>query len=124
MTHDLPPLPEWPTRLKMAAARDHLTDPIFLRAEINSYATDYARAAIAPYKAEVARLQGGGCARNQGLTQYCAEAATLAQENAKLRELLAEARGEWIKVGYGASHEDVSECRDFCNRIDAALKST
>ena len=38
-----------------------------------------------------------------------------------LRALLAEARESWIKVGYGASHEDVVECHDFCKRIDAAL---
>lgn len=39
----------------------------------------------------------------------------------ELRALLREARESWIKVGYGASHEDVAACRDFCNRIDAAL---
>ena len=39
----------------------------------------------------------------------------------ELRALLREARESWIKVGYGASHEDVAACRDFCNRIDAAI---
>jgi hypothetical protein len=29
---------------------------------------------------EIARLKAGGCARNQGLTQYCAEAAKFAEE--------------------------------------------
>lgn len=39
----------------------------------------------------------------------------------KLRALLLEARESWIKVGYGASHEDVADCSDLCRRIDAAL---
>ena len=39
----------------------------------------------------------------------------------KLRALLREARESWIKVGYGASHEDVADCSDLCRRIDAAL---
>jgi len=44
-----------------------------------------------------------------------------ADEIDRLRGLLREAREDWIKVGYGASHEDVAACRDFCARIDAAL---
>src|SRR5574343_1317060 len=44
------------------------------------------------------------------------------RERDALRALLAEARESWIKVGYGASHEDVVECHDFCKRIDAALR--
>ncbi len=42
-------------------------------------------------------------------------------ENEVLRALLWKARSDWIKVGYGASHEDVAECRDLCDIIDAAL---
>ena len=38
--------------------------------------------------AEIARLRAGGCARDQGTTQYCAEAAKLAVENEKLRAAL------------------------------------
>lgn len=38
--------------------------------------------------AEIARLRAGGCARDQGMTQYCAEAARLAEENATLRAAL------------------------------------
>lgn len=37
---------------------------------------------------EIARLRAGGCARDQGLTQYCAEAAALAEENERLRAAL------------------------------------
>ena len=40
------------------------------------------------HQAEIARLFAGGCARDQRLTQHCAEAARFAEENAKLRELL------------------------------------
>ena len=39
-------------------------------------------------RAEVERLRAGGCARDQGTTQYCAEAAKLAAENEKLRAAL------------------------------------
>lgn len=39
-------------------------------------------------EAEIKRLQSGGCARDQGVTQYCAEAARLAKENEKLRAVL------------------------------------
>lgn len=42
-------------------------------------------------------------------------------ERDALAALLREASESWIKVGYGASHEDVAECRDLCSRIDAAL---
>lgn len=40
---------------------------------------------------------------------------------ARAVEVLREAREDWIKVGYGASHEDVAACRGFCDRIDALL---
>ena len=39
---------------------------------------------------EIKRLQSGGCARDQGTTQYCAEAAALAEENERLQAALAE----------------------------------
>ena len=41
-------------------------------------------------RAEVERLRAGGCARDQGTTQYCAEAAKLAAEIERLREWNAE----------------------------------
>jgi hypothetical protein len=43
-------------------------------------------------KAENARLQAGGCARDQSTTQYCAEAARLAAENEQNRIDLEEYR--------------------------------
>lgn len=39
---------------------------------------------------EIERLRAGGCARDQGTTQYCAEAAKLAAENERLRTALAD----------------------------------
>ena len=39
---------------------------------------------------ELDRLYAGGCARDQGTTQYCAEAAALAEENERLQAALAE----------------------------------
>ncbi len=47
--------------------------------------------------------------------------ARLEADLAAARALLAEARESWIKVGYGASHEDVADCSDLCRRIDAAI---
>lgn len=38
--------------------------------------------------AEIERLRAGGCARDQGTTQYCAEAARLAADNERLRAAL------------------------------------
>ena len=42
-------------------------------------------------RAEVKRLKAGGCARDQTTTQFCAEAAALQAENARLREALTNA---------------------------------
>lgn len=39
-------------------------------------------------RAEIKRLRAGGCARDQQSTQYCAEAARLAEENAELRAVV------------------------------------
>ena len=38
---------------------------------------------------EIARLRSGGCARDQRTTQHCAEAATLAAENKRMKEEVA-----------------------------------
>lgn len=59
--------------------------------------------------------------RDVELKRQCARAESAEAERDALRALLREARDDWIKVGYGASHEDVAACRDFCDRIDAAL---
>lgn len=52
--------------------------------------------------AEIARLRAGGCARDQGTTQFCAEAAKLAAENGKLRAALEEVR----VLVFGANHSE------------------
>lgn len=52
---------------------------------------------------------------------WAEEVQEAADEIARLRGLLWEAREDWIKVGYGASHEDVAAFRDFCARIDAVV---
>jgi hypothetical protein len=90
MTHDLPQLCE-PEELPDAMLR-----------EINRL------------RAEVARLQGGGCARNQGLTQYCAEAVELQKENAKLRELLRDVMAHDEITGW-------TYASDLYDKIYAAL---
>jgi hypothetical protein len=62
---------------------------------------------------EIKRLQDGGCARNQGLTQYCAEAAEKDVEIASLKaevERLREALEEIVKPG-GA--DDFWQCYDI-----------
>jgi hypothetical protein len=43
-------------------------------------------------KAEVERIKAGGCARDQSTTQFCAEAAAVQAENARLREVLKRAK--------------------------------
>lgn len=52
-----------------------------------------------------------------------ADLAAARAEAEALRTLLREARTSWIKVGYGASHEDIAECRDFCDCINTLLRS-
>jgi hypothetical protein len=48
--------------------------------------------------AEIARLQAGGCARDQATTQYCAEAAALAAEIERLRGELSAATGYMLNA--------------------------
>ncbi len=47
---------------------------------------------------EIERLRAGGCARDQGTTQYCAEAAKKDAEIASLLNTLADARTESMKL--------------------------
>jgi hypothetical protein len=48
--------------------------------------------------AEIARLQAGGCARDQTTTQYCAEAAALAAEIERPRGELSAATGYMLNA--------------------------
>ena len=50
-----------------------------------------------------------------------AETVSLKADLAAARALLRECREDWIRLAYGASHEDVAAYRDFATRIDAAL---
>lgn len=45
---------------------------------------DFLLALVHDQEQEIARLRAGGCARDQGLTQFCAEAAALAARVAEL----------------------------------------
>ena len=56
-----------------------------LKAEV-----DFLGGELTAARAEIECLRAGGCARDQGTTQYCAEAARLAAENERLREWNAE----------------------------------
>jgi hypothetical protein len=48
------------------------------------------------------------------------DATVMAEWIDELVDLLSEARG-WVKAGYGASFEDIEECRDMLARIDKAI---
>ena len=47
---------------------------------------------------EIERLRAGGCARDQGTTQYCAEAAKKDAEIASLLNVLADTRTENMRL--------------------------
>ena len=57
-------------------------------AHVDADTDDEAADEITRLTAEVERLRAGGCARDQSTTQYCAEAARLAEENERLRAAL------------------------------------
>jgi hypothetical protein len=56
---------------------------------------------------EIERLRAGGCARDQGTTQYCAEAAMKDAEIASLLTMLADARTENMRLT--AENEKLTE---------------
>ena len=47
---------------------------------------------------EVARMRSGGCAREQGTTQFCGEAARLAQENLRLHAVAIQCEAEAVEL--------------------------
>ena len=55
---------------------------------------DFLGGELTAARAEIARLRAGGCARDQGTTQYCAEAASFAELFAGARDALAEVNAE------------------------------
>ena len=50
---------------------------------------------------EIERLRAGGCARDQGTTQYCAEAARMATDNERLRAALGNIRHKRREMDMG-----------------------
>ena len=70
--------------------------------------------------AEVDRLLSGGCARNQGLTQFCAEAATLAAQLLEAERAHEVAWDEGVKAGLNAA---ALEVEGFKERAEAATRS-
>lgn len=74
-------------------------DPV---AAFRAYVEQEIEAAKGEAVAEIARLRAGGCARDQGLTQFCAEAAHLASELRKWQtprgdDALDAVRGQWAR---------------------------
>ena len=69
---------------------------------------------------EIARLRAGGCARDQGTTQYCAEAAKKDAEIASLLNTLANARTESIKLR--AALHDVLGWHDYSNDMHKPIE--
>lgn len=68
--------------------------------------------------AEIAALEARLADWHKIADERSAEIVRLSALLSQANELLREARHDWVKVGYGASHEDVAECRDFCRRVD------
>jgi cell division protein FtsB len=69
-------------------------------------------------RAEVERLKAGGCARDQGTTQFCAEAVALKAENARLR-----AENAKLAASNHAYLSDYQEARGEIEKLRAALRS-
>ena len=61
---------------------------------------------------EIKRLRAGGCARNQGLTQHCAEAAAAHNEIERLRARVAELEGLLRPLSVEADRYDPPEGDD------------
>ena len=74
-------------RKRLAEAADEIerlrVESAKLAASNHSYLSNYQEAL-----AEIERLRAGGCARDQTTTQYCAEAAALQSENARLKDAI------------------------------------
>jgi small-conductance mechanosensitive channel len=66
--------------------------------DIYEAAREEYRKKIAEQAVEIERLRAGGCARDQGTTQYCAEAAMKDAEIASLLNTLADERTESMRL--------------------------
>ena len=87
-------------------------------------ATDAQQQIIQELRAEIARLQSGGCARNQSTTQFCAEAAQL-QEQMRHMVRLDDPVVKWLaECVEAASTLNVSESdAENCRRAFAAYQA-
>ena len=65
---------------------------------------------------EIERLRAGGCARDQGTTQYCAEAARLVDENEKFREALTNIYRKGLCHQNGAYKRGFYDCFAIARR--------
>jgi hypothetical protein len=75
---------------------------------------------------EIARLRAGGCARDQGTTQYCAEAAKKDAEIASLLNALADERTESMKLRAALewiAGTALTEAEAMAEKARAALES-
>jgi hypothetical protein len=72
---------------------------------------------------EIKRLQDGGCARNQGLTQYCAEAAAMAKDIDTLRGIADEysRENERLRAGMSKMADAIAVQVQTIERLRAAL---
>ena len=82
------------------------------------------QAALSEVKAdreEIKRLRAERDAAIREVGKYARQAGLLAAERDALRDLLREARSNWIQPGYGATKEDMEQYKDFCARLTAAI---
>jgi BMFP domain-containing protein YqiC len=80
-----------------------------------------AEAEIDTLRARVAALEAGGCARDQGTTQYCAEAVALQKRVAELEGALEQALSEYDQVIWGEDYEYEEAWTRVQQIIDATL---
>ena len=64
----------------------------------DQHAPDHITLALRAGADEIERLRAGGCARDQGTTQYCAEAAKKDADISSLLNTLADARTESMRL--------------------------
>ena len=103
-------------RIRLEIDPSHPYDGIYCRDET-----------IRGLEKEIERLRAGGCARDQGTTQYCAEAAKKDAEIASLLNTLADARTESMRLrseSQKAAVEylgQIGQLSDEITRLRAAL---
>lgn len=74
----------------------------------NFASTNDARSELTALRARVAELEAGGCARDQGTTQYCAEAVALQKRVAVMQDALEIIAGKRQCIDNLMSNQDVA----------------